>query len=241
MMLPFPAEEKESHPFLTGVQAGLSIAIGYLPVAFTYGLLAKSSGLSLVETVGMSMIVFAGASQYIALSMIGAGTGAFEIIITAFIMNIRHLLMSASLNERMSEDAKWIKAVYGFLITDETFSVAATRTEKKLRSAFMLGLGLIAYGSWVINSGVGFLIGSGLPETVQNGMAVALYAMFIGLLVPSAKKSRKVIALAGTAAFLNSLFSLYDPLSGGWGIILSTLLSAAAIEFFMTEENVYGE
>ncbi|MED2974011.1 AzlC family ABC transporter permease [Fictibacillus sp. B-59209] len=240
-MLPFPSAEKESHPFYTGIQAGLSIAIGYLPIAFTYGLLAKSSGLSLVETVGMSVIVFAGASQYIALSMIGAGTGAFEIIITAFIMNIRHLLMSASLNERMKDDAKWIKAIYGFLITDETFSVAATRTEKKLTSAFMLGLGLIAYGSWVVNSGVGYLIGAGLPATIQNGMAVALYAMFIGLLIPSAKKSRKVIALAGTAALLNSLFSLYEPLAGGWGIILSTLISSVGIEFFVKEEKVHGK
>ncbi len=240
-MLPFPSAEKESHPFSTGIQAGLSIAIGYLPIAFTYGLLAKSSGLSLVETVGMSVIVFAGASQYIALSMIGAGTGAFEIIITAFIMNIRHLLMSASLNERMKDDAKWIKAFYGFLITDETFSVAATRTEKKLTSAFMLGLGLIAYGSWVVNSGIGYLIGAGLPATIQNGMAVALYAMFIGLLIPSAKKSRKVIALAGTAALLNSLFSLYEPLAGGWGIILSTLISSVGIEFFVKEEKVHGK
>ncbi|KSU84146.1 AzlC family ABC transporter permease [Fictibacillus enclensis] len=235
-MIPIPAISAANHDFKRGIQAGLSIAIGYLPIAFTYGLLAKSSGLSLLETVGMSIIVFAGASQYIALSMIAAGTGAFEIIITAFIMNIRHLLMSASLNEKMEEDTKWRKAVYGFLITDETFSVAATRTERKLASSFMLGLGLTAYGSWVINSGIGYLIGAGLPETIQAGMAVALYAMFIGLLVPSAKKSSKVILLAGTAALLNSLFSLYEPLSGGWGIILSTIISAAGIEFLMKEE-----
>lgn len=230
-MLPSPAIAFQNRPFRSGLQAGLSIAIGYLPVAFTFGLLAKSGGLSLMEAVGMSVIVFAGASQYMALSMIAVGTGAFEIIITTFIMNIRHLLMSASLNNKMQDDTKWMKSSYGFFITDETFSVAATRKEEKLLSPFMLGIGVIAYGSWVVNTALGFLMGAGLPSSVQTGMAVALYAMFIGLLIPSAKKSRKVILLASMAAILNSLFSLFPPLSGGWGIILATIISSVGIEF----------
>jgi 4-azaleucine resistance transporter AzlC len=234
-MLPSPAISSEQTHGLwkKGIQAGLPIAIGYMPVAFTFGLLAKAAGLSLFETVGMSIIVFAGASQYIALSMIAAASGAAELILTTFIMNIRHLLMSASLKERAEDEPKWLKAIYAFFITDETFSVAATSQEKKLTGSYLLGLGLAAYSSWVVFSGAGYVMGSGLPESLQASMGIALYAMFIALLVPAAKKSRKVIALAGTAAVLNSLFSLIPFLSGGWGIILSTLIAAVSIEFFV--------
>jgi 4-azaleucine resistance transporter AzlC len=235
IMLPSPAISSEQTHGLwkKGIQAGLPIAIGYMPVAFTFGLLAKAAGLSLFETVGMSIIVFAGASQYIALSMIAAASGAAELILTTFIMNIRHLLMSASLKERAEEEPKWLKAIYAFFITDETFSVAATSQEKKLTGSYLLGLGLAAYSSWVVFSGAGYVMGSGLPESLQASMGIALYAMFIALLVPAAKKSRKVIALAGTAAVLNSLFSFIPFLSGGWGIILSTLIAAVSIEFFV--------
>jgi 4-azaleucine resistance transporter AzlC len=235
--------QEEFHQQLSvkdGFKAGLAIAIGYTPVAFTYGLLAKAAGLSLWETVAMSIFVFAGASQYIALSMLAASTGAVEILITTFIMNIRHLLMSASLNERAEPDKPWIKAIYAFMVTDESFAVAATRNEEKLTSHFLLGLGFIGYCSWVIFSGIGYIIGAGLPEVVQNSMGIALYAMFIGLLVPAAKKSRKVIILAAAAALLNIAFSQYEPLSGGWGIILSTILSAAGVELILGEEKSHA-
>lgn len=234
-MMPSPAlhREQTSGHWKKGIQAGLPIAIGYMPVAFTFGLLAKAAGLSLFETVGMSIIVFAGASQYIALSMIAAASGAAELILTTFIMNIRHLLMSASLKERAEEDPKWLKAIYAFFITDETFSVAATSPEKKITGSYLLGLGLVAYSCWVVFSGVGYVMGSGLPQSLQNSMGIALYAMFIALLVPAAKKSRKVIALAASAAILNCFFSLIPALSGGWGIILSTIIAAVSIEFFI--------
>ncbi|WNB91393.1 AzlC family ABC transporter permease [Bacillus sp. NEB1478] len=233
-MLPSPAlfRDQPQMPWKKGVQAGLPIAIGYMPIAFTFGLLAKSAGLSLFETVGMSLIVFAGASQYIALSMIAAASGAVELILTTFIMNIRHLLMSASLNEKAEDDPKWLKGIYAFFITDETFSVAAT-SGKTINGAFLLGLGLIAYSCWVVFSGIGYLMGAGLPAELQASMGIALYAMFIALLVPAAKKSRKVVFLAGSAAILNSLFSFIPGLNGGWGIILSTSIAAVTIEFFM--------
>ncbi|MGC4377828.1 AzlC family ABC transporter permease [Fictibacillus sp. Mic-4] len=235
-MLPLSAEIKGNLSFRTGVQAGISLAIGYMPIAFAYGLLSKTTGLTFWETVAMSAFVFAGASQYTALSMIAAGANLLEIVLTTFFMNIRHLLMSTSINEKVEPDKWWKKALYGFMITDESFSVAATREEKMLSTPFMFGLGVIGYGSWVVNSALGYLIGAGLPQTLQTGMAVALYAMFIGLLVPAAKKSRKVILLAGTAAILNSLFSLYEPLNAGWRIILSTLISAVLIEFISKGE-----
>ncbi|HET7580760.1 MAG TPA: AzlC family ABC transporter permease [Bacillales bacterium] len=220
--------EKPSE-YRSGFRAGISIAIGYVPIALTFGLLAKSTGLSLVETVAMSLIVFAGASQFIALSLIALGTGAVEIILTTFIINIRQLLFSASINEKSRDDSPLVKALYAFGITDETFTMAVT-SRKSVTAPYMLGLETMAYSSWVVSSGIGFYAGAALPEELQQSMGIALYAMFIGLLVPSLKKYRKVLVLAVTAAVLNTMLSFL--MSTGWAIVLATLISAVAVEFF---------
>ena len=220
---------RESSEFKKGIQAGISIGIGYFPIALTFGLLAKTSGLSIYETVLMSLIVFAGASQYISLSLIAYGTGVFEIVLTTFIVNIRHFLMSATLNEKVVDDHLLNKMFYSFGITDETFSVAATR-EETVTTGYMFGIISVSYSSWVVFSGVGHLIGASLPQTLQESMGVALYAMFIGLLVPSMKKSVKVVFLAVLGAIFNSIFTLGHIMAQGWAIVSATLLSAVIME-----------
>ncbi|MFC0469351.1 AzlC family ABC transporter permease [Halalkalibacter kiskunsagensis] len=215
--------------FSKGLLAGSSIALGYFPAALTFGLLAKSTGLTLIETVAMSLFVYAGAAQYMALNLIAIGTGAFEIIFTTFIVNIRHLLMSASVRERVENDHPIVKALYSFGITDEVFAVTTTQ-EGHVKTGFVVGVATIAYISWVINSGIGYFVGTVLPETLQQSMGIALYAMFIALLMPSIKKHQKVIVLAGSAAVCNSIFSLFMP--NGWSIIIATLLVSAGIELF---------
>ncbi|OCA84331.1 branched-chain amino acid ABC transporter permease [Bacillus sp. FJAT-27225] len=218
-----------STDFKSGLQAGVSIAIGYFPIALTFGLLAKSAGLSASETLLMSLIVFAGAAQYISLSLLSLGTGIFEIVLTTFIVNIRHFLMATSLNEKAPEGDVAAKAIYSFGLTDETFSVAATK-EGEVRKGYMFGLILISYSSWVVFSGIGHLIGANLPQSLQDGMSVALFAMFIGLLVPSMKGNAKVVYLAVMAAAFNTIFTIGGLLETGWSIVASTLLSAVIAE-----------
>ncbi|WP_059172952.1 AzlC family ABC transporter permease [Bacillus sp. FJAT-27445] len=218
-----------SSDFKAGTQAGISIAIGYFPIALTFGLLAKTAGLTIGETFLMSLVVFAGASQYISLSLLSLGTGILEIVLTTFIVNIRHFLMATSLNEKAPEGDVAAKAIYSFGLTDETFSVAATK-EGEVRKGFMFGLVLISYASWVIFSGIGHLIGANLPKTLQESMAVALYAMFIGLLVPSMKKSAKAVYLAAMAAAFNTIFTLGKVLEPGWAIVVATLFAAVIAE-----------
>ncbi|MBD7938014.1 MULTISPECIES: AzlC family ABC transporter permease [Cytobacillus] len=216
-------------PFRKGLQAGVSIAIGYAPVALTFGLLAKTTGLTFIETVLMSMVVFAGASQYMALSLISLGTSIFEIIFTTFIVNIRHFLMSTALNEKAEDDSLIKKALYSFGITDESFSVIATKDGVQ-KTGFILGVNIIGYMSWVTFTALGFVVGASLPHVLQESMAVALYAMFIGLLVPSMKGSLKVVYLAAVAAALNTIFTFTGALSTGWSIVIATLMSSVLIE-----------
>ncbi|MCG3083884.1 AzlC family ABC transporter permease [Anoxybacillus sp. LAT_35] len=216
--------------FRHGMKSGVAIAIGYAPVALTFGLLAKSTGLSIVETTLMSMIVFAGAAQYISLNLLSLGTGSFEIILTTFILNIRHFLMSASLNEKAEHDPLWKKALYAFGITDETFSVAAMK-EGTVSASYMFGLIFISYSSWVINSAIGHIVGAYLPESVQVSLSVALYAMFVGLLIPAIKTERKALWLAVCAGAINCMLLLWLHVPKGWAIVIATIVSAIFIQW----------
>ncbi|MGY4689500.1 AzlC family ABC transporter permease [Salibacterium sp. K-3] len=206
---------------------GSSIALGYVPAAVTFGFIAQTIHLTAVETLFMSMFVFAGAAQYMALSLLAAGTGAFEIIFTTFIVNIRHFLMSASLNEKALPDHPLKKAGYAFGITDEVFAVTSMK-DGALSSAYIYGVFLISYVSWVVFSGAGHNLGDLLPPILQQSLTFALYALFIALLTPSLKKHRKVILLACLAAVCNSLLSLW--MAEGWALILSVLLAASLVE-----------
>lgn len=225
----------EQRGFSAGLKAGSSIAIGYFPIALTFGLLAKTTGLSLWEATAMSIFVFAGAAQYISLSLIAAGVAPAVIIINTFIVNIRHFLMTASLNEKMQPDARWKKALYAFGVTDESFSVLAIQKEDKVRTTFAAGVIAISYGSWVVFTALGHLIGANLPAFLQAAMSIALYAMFVGLLVPSMRGNRKVVSLAIIAALFNSLFYFTGWLSTGWAILVSTLASAIIIEIISSK------
>ncbi|PSL28371.1 4-azaleucine resistance transporter AzlC [Planomicrobium soli] len=226
----------DTRGFTAGLKAGTSIAIGYFPIALTFGLLAKTTGLSIIEATAMSIFVFAGAAQYISLSLIAAGVAPAVIVLNTFIVNIRHFLMTAALNEKMQPDARWKKALYAFGITDESFSVLATQKGGKLRTPFAAGVILISYGSWVIFTAIGHLIGANLPQFLQASMSIALYAMFVGLLVPSMRGNRKVVSLAAIAALTNSFFYFTGWLSTGWAIMVSTLVSAVLIELISPKE-----
>lgn len=222
--------------FSQGLKAGSSIAIGYFPVALTFGLLAKTTGLSIIEATAMSLLVYAGAAQYMSLSLIATGVAPWLIVMNTFIVNIRHFLMTASLSEKTEAAPRPVKALYAFGITDETFSVLATQ-KGKVTTAFTFGVTLISYSSWVIFTAVGHVIGANLPQFLQAAMSVALYAMFIGLLVPSMKGNRKVVLLAATAAVIHCILYYGHLLSTGWSILVATLGSAIAVELLYVKNK----
>ncbi|MCZ2259017.1 AzlC family ABC transporter permease [Sporosarcina sp. G11-34] len=230
-----------NNQFLSGLKAGLSIAIGYFPIALTFGLLAKTAGLSIIEATAMSIFVYAGAAQYISLSLIAAAVDPLLIVLNTFIVNIRHFLMTASLNEKMQPEKKWIKSIYAFGITDESFSVLATTVKGKISTAFAFGVTLIAYGSWVSFTAIGHIIGANLPTFLQAAMSIALYAMFVGLLVPSMKGNRKVIMLAALGAAIHCFFYFTGTLSTGWAILVATLASSIIVELIYSKKRKAAE
>lgn len=145
--------------------------------------------------------------------------------------------MTAALSEKVEAAPKWKKAIYAFGITDETFSVLATQKSRQVTTAFAFGVALIAYSSWVIFTAVGHVIGANLPQFLQKAMSVALYAMFIGLLVPSMKGNRKVVLLAVIAAAIHCALYYTHLLSTGWSILVATLTSAIVVEILYVKSN----
>ncbi len=217
-----------------GVVAGVPVFAGYFPIAVTFGLLAVSVKMTLAGTFCFSAIVFAGASQFMGLTMLGSGAGSGEIVLAAFLLNFRHFLMSASLSSRASFNKKLIPFI-AFGITDETFSVASMRAGG-VSERFLLGLNFTAYAGWVSGTVAGFAAGNFLPAIVQESISICLYAMFAALLVPAVKKSLKAGAIALAAGFINSVLAYFSLCGAGWGIVVSILFASTAGMILFGEE-----
>jgi len=220
--------------FRDGILAGIPVFIGYFPIAVTFGLLAVSVKISLAEAAGFSIIVFAGASQFVGLNMIKAGIGTGEIVLTTFLLNFRHFLMSASLSSRVSF-SRGIIPFLAFGITDETFSVASME-KRELSGEYMLGLNFTAYTGWVAGTIAGFVAGDFLPGVLQESISICLYAMFVAILIPAVRKSYRAGIIALTAGIINSALGYISIFGSGWNIIISIIAASFAGMFFFREE-----
>lgn len=214
----------------------LPLIIGYFPVAMAFGLLAKNTAISLKDTSLFSILVFAGASQFMALDLIGAGVSNINIIIATFLLNLRHLMMSAALSLDMKEIPKKFLPFIAFGITDESFSVISFNKDK-ISLPFILLVNGLSYLSWVLGTLVGYGIGEVLPHSLQASMGVGLYAMFSALLTPELTRSREVLKISLLAAAIYAAFYYGGFLSAGWDLVLAILLSSLLGLFIFKEEE----
>jgi len=198
-----------SGSFLQGVRQALPIVLGYIPVGFAYGVLAQKSGLSLFNAVAMSVIVFAGSAQLIGAGLLGAGAGPLTLIATTFVVNLRHLLMSAALAPKLRGWKRWQIALFGYELTDETFALHTMRMAgKQPPLAETFGVNVTAQLSWVFGSLVGYLAGGQIADVRPVGLDYALPAMFIALLVPQVAKPVYLMMAVLAGALSVTLFLL---------------------------------
>jgi 4-azaleucine resistance transporter AzlC len=214
-----------------GMRSGIPVAVGYFPMAMAFGVLATQAGLTLGQAAAMSVFVYAGASQYAALGLIAGGASAAAIVLATFVLNFRHFLMSTALSRRLPLErrggARWAAPLgLGFGVTDETFVVASLDGRPTPR--FFVGLALTAYLAWVSGTVVGAGFSSLIPELIARGMGVALYAMFVAMLVPGVKKAwiNGLVALLGGAMAWGAMMAL-PSLSAGWRIVIAILAASA--------------
>lgn len=227
----FPKESKnEISDFSRGIKQGIPIALGYIPVSFTFGLMAVNGGIPVWIAILISLTNLTSAGQFAGAGLIIANASLFEITLTTFVINIRYMLMSLSLSQRITELPLFKKCIMAFGITDETFAVASLE-KGEVSFAYMMGLIACPYWGWALGTVLGAVTTSVLPEKLQSSMGVALYAMFIALFVPASKKSKAALVVVLVAIFWSSVFKwapYLNQVSSGWSIIIATIIAATA-------------
>jgi 4-azaleucine resistance transporter AzlC len=173
--------------FLAGIRAELPIVLGVLPFGLIYGVLAISAGLSPLLAAATSVIVFAGSAQFIGAQLISAGTPAFVIWVTTFIVNMRHLLYSAAMAPHAAHLSRRWQLLLGYLLTDEAYVVTALHydrdhTPQENRHWFWFGAGMTLWTSWQLSTLAGVFFGTQVPESWSLDFTLAL--TFIGMVVP---------------------------------------------------------
>jgi 4-azaleucine resistance transporter AzlC len=209
------------------------VMLGYLPVGFAFGVLARATGLSVAEVGLMSLLVYAGTSQFIAVGMIGSGMAAPAILSTTFLVNLRHLLMSTALVPSMRTNQAWQNGLLAYGITDETFAVnSALLRGRPAHAAYVSGIHIACQATWVVISIFGALIGQMAGQAEALGLDFALPAMFIGLLVPNlVGEDRRARLTAAVVAAAAAVLALILAPGNSWAIIAATLLAATVGAF----------
>lgn len=217
-------ETKPRQGLLQILTPALPVVMGYLPIGFAFGVLAVNAGLSVFEAVAMSVIVYAGSAQLMAVSLFEAGINPFSIVATTFIVNLRHLLMSASLAPHMKTWRKAEVAAFAFELTDESFGVHSLRFERgENQPASTLGINFICQLSWVVGTLLGTLAGGLITDVKPFALDYALPAMFIALLILQIKGGRYLLvaAVAGVLSIVIWLVGVTQ-----WNVLLATLIAA---------------
>jgi len=216
-------------------KAGIPIFIGYVPAAIAFGILSKGCGITFLECFLFSAVVFAGASQFIALNLLMTGMGPGGIILTTLLVNFRHFLMSAFLSSRIGRIARKYIFLIAFGVTDEVFSVLSFK-KGQLSKTFVFILQLSAYSGWISGTVTGYIMGGFLPEILTKSMGVALYALLLAILLPEIKKSTKAVILVIASGLLNTILIKLDILPDGWTIIVCILIIASVGSFFVADD-----
>ena len=220
--------------FIRGLKRGFPICLGYFPVSFTFGLIAVKMGFTPAQATLISLTNMASAGQFAGIRLIEGGAAYIELVVTTFIINLRYFLMSLSLSQKVNPDMPFYKrAVMAYCITDEVFALSAMEPDE-VTFPFFGGLMITPIIGWTTGTLVGAVASELLSPMVQGCMGIALYCMFIAIIIPPARKSRKVALAVVVAAALSCIFKYVPGINvlsqvggGGWAIITAAILGAA--------------
>lgn len=216
--------------FKKGIVAGIPIALGYFAVAFTFGMMAVQGGLSIGQSVLISLTNVTSAGQFAGLDIILAQGTLWEMALTQLIINLRYCLMSLAISQKLDKRFKFFHRFFiAFGMTDEIFGVSAASPGKS-SPFFHYGAMLVAIPGWTIGTLVGAVAGSVLPAMIISALNVAIYGMFLAIIIPPAKKNKTLVWVIILAMALSAAFH-YIPglnkISSGFVIIIVTVIVAA--------------
>lgn len=225
-----------------GARDGVPIGLGYFAVAFALGIQAKVVGLSPVQGFFMSILGHASAGEYAALKVMAAQSGLVVMAVMTLVANARYLLMSAAMSQRMDPKGSLLhRLAMSFLITDELFAITIARPGY-LDPVYLYGAALVACPSWAMGTALGCMAGNVMPARAVSALSVALFGMFLAIIIPPARREKVIAALVVlcfAASFAFSRLPVVSTLSEGTRTILLTVViaSGAAILFPHPQES----
>ena len=209
---------------------------GYFAVSFSFGILAMQGGLSVIQAALTSLTNMTSSGQFAGLQIIAAGGTLIELILTQVIINMRYSLMSLALSPKLDKKIKlWQRLLIAFANTDEIFAVAMSR-ERSLSFPYMVGLQLLPIFGWTAGTATGAIAGNLLPAALTAALGIALYGMFIAVVVPVARRSRPVLLSALIAIAISCVLYVLK-VSAGISIIVSTVAASALMAFLRPIEG----
>lgn len=215
--------------FKRGLAAGIPIALGYLSVSFTFGIMAVSYGLAWWQALIISMTTVTSAGQFAGIGIMIHPGQYFQMLISQITINIRYSFMSISVGQKADSRFKGLSRwLLGFMMTDEIFAVATQ--EESVSRSFFAGLATLPYIGWALGTLFGAILGSILPERLMSALSLAIYGMFVAIVVPEMKKSRPVVLVVILAIALSCLFYYVPFLSTiSSGITITVVAIASAV------------
>lgn len=230
----------KNESFKQGVVDGIPIALGYFAVSFTFGLAAVASGLSIGQAVLISLTNLTSAGQFAGLGIIMSSGSYWEMAMTQLIINLRYCLMSFSLSQKLVKEGSPLhRYVVAFGVTDEIFGISASK-EGKVSPYYNYGAMSVAIPGWSIGTLAGAVLGNVLPNFVTSALGVAIYGMFLAIIIPPAKTNKAVFKVVFGAMAVSSLFAVVPFLkevSSGFVIIITTLLVAGIAAYVCPVEE----
>ncbi len=212
-----------------GLRSGVPIAMGYFAVAFALGITARNAGMSAFQSGVMSLGMLASAGEYAAVTLISSGAGILEMIFTTIVVNLRYFLMGCALSQKLDERIPLLHRFgLSYCITDELFGICIAE-DTPLNPWFAYGATSISAVGWTAGTVLGVLMGNILPHAVVDALSVALYGMFLAVIVPASRKDRfimGIVLISMAASWLFTVIPVLAAISSGFRVILLTLLIA---------------
>ncbi len=237
-------KQQRTGEFVQGVKDGLPIGLGYFPVAFTLGIMAISQGMNWWEATMISLFNLTSAGEFAGLTIIAAGGSLIEMAINQFVINLRYALMSITLSQRVDESVRggW-RLLAAYTNTDEIFALGTARTTPVTRW-YWEGLSTLPVIGWTLGTTFGAILGSVLPQRLLDALGIAIYAMFMAIILPQARKSKAALFTVALGALLSCCFYYLPFLSKvptGFSVIICAVIAATVAAILFPVKDVSTE
>ncbi|WP_255360577.1 AzlC family ABC transporter permease [Methanobrevibacter gottschalkii] len=207
------------------------MTFGYVPMGIGYAAIAIKAGMTPLQTISMSVLVYAGAGQFIAASMILSSASVLAIVLTNFVVNLRYFVMSTCVLNQIEDSNLPLNVLAAHTTVDESFAVFSLSEDSSIW--VYLGIAVTAWLSWILGAAIGVVVLDLLPVIVTNSFNISLYALFVAILTPAIKENKQIAILVAITAVLNIILSQF---LGNWSLIVSTLVGAAIGMYIVDDE-----